>query len=85
MKTKKYLKKYPEFWDDIKNEIEAINGGKAGYYGKDFMKIKFDADDDLTLNKQVKFPTMAIVTTFAFEDCERLYPQMFLHECFYEL
>ena len=26
--NKKVLKKYPELWDGIKNEIETINGGK---------------------------------------------------------
>ena len=37
MKTKKVLKKYTELWDRIKNEIEAIDGGKKGEYGKDFI------------------------------------------------
>ena len=45
----------------IKNETETINGGKVGEYGKDFMKIKFDTNDDLSLKKQLKFPTMTIV------------------------
>ena len=27
-KNKEVLKKYTEFWDGIKNEIKAINGGK---------------------------------------------------------
>ena len=42
MKTKKYQKRYKELWDGIKNEIETINGDKAGEYEKDFVKIKFD-------------------------------------------
>ena len=60
MKTK-YYKKYKELWDGIKNEIETIHGGKAGEYGKDFMKIKFNANDDLSLNKQLKLSKMTIV------------------------
>ena len=60
-KNKEVLTKYTELWNLIKNEIETINGGKAGKYSKDFMKIKFDTDDDLPLNKLLKFPTMAIV------------------------
>ena len=51
------IKKYTELWSGIKNKIEtinAINGGKKGEYGKDFMKIKFDRDDNLLLNKQLK-------------------------------
>ena len=38
---KKVLKRYSKLWDDIKIEIETINGGKKGEYGKDLMKIKF--------------------------------------------
>ena len=32
------------------------------------MKIRFDSDDDLRLNKQLKFPTMTIVVKFVFEE-----------------
>ena len=35
-----------ELWDGIKSKIKTINGGKKGEYGKDFMKIKFDTDDN---------------------------------------
>ena len=38
-KNKELLKKYPNTWDEIKNEIKTINGGKENDYGKDFMKI----------------------------------------------
>ena len=54
MKTN-VLKKYTELWDGIKNEIETINGGKKYIYSKDFMKIKFNMDDNLPLNKPLKF------------------------------
>ena len=49
--NKEVLEKYTELWDGIKNEIETINGGKKGEYGKDFMKIKFNVDNNLPLNK----------------------------------
>ena len=54
--NREVLEKYTELWDGIKNEIKTINGGKEGEYGKDFMKIKFDTDDDLPLNKPLKLP-----------------------------
>ena len=41
-KNKKVLKKYTELWDEVKNQIETINGGKPGKYKKDFMKIRFE-------------------------------------------
>ena len=32
------LNKHKNLWDGIKNEMETINGGKTGEYGKSFMK-----------------------------------------------
>ena len=69
----------------IKNEIKTINGGKKGQYGKNYMKIKFGTDDDLPLNKLLKFPTMTIVLRSVFEDDGKCYPQTFLDEFLHEL
>ena len=52
--NKGLLKKYADVWDKIKNEIKAINVGKENNYGKDYMKIKFNSDDELTLNIPLK-------------------------------
>ena len=54
-KTNNYYKKYIELWNEIKYLTETINGGKSGEYGKDFMKIKIDSDDNLLLNKPLNF------------------------------
>ena len=84
-KNKKVLKKYTELWDGIKNEIETINGSKEGEYGKDFMKIKFDTNDNLPLNKTLKLHNMTVIIRSVFkEDC-KFYPQIYLDECLYEL
>ena len=84
MKTKKYLKKYPDIWDGIKNKIKAINGGKENNYKKDYMKIKFNSDDDLPLNKLLKFNLMIFIIRCVFsEDC-KLYPKLFLDDVLYE-
>ena len=40
------------------------------------MKIKFDTDDDLPLNKKLKFPTMTTVIRSVFEEDGRYYPQI---------
>ena len=79
------IEKYTGLWDGIKNEIETINSGRTGKYGKDFMKIKFELDDDLSLNKKLRFSTMAIVVRSIFEDEGKFYPQVYLGECFHEL
>ena len=56
--NKGLLKEYADVWDEIKNEIKAINDGKENDYGKDNMKIKFNSGDDLPLNKPLKFHAM---------------------------
>ena len=65
--NKEVLEKYTEVWDGIKNEIETINGGKKGKFGKDFMKIKFSIDDNLPLNKQLKLQLLTIIVRSNFE------------------
>ena len=59
MKIKIYLKKYNDVWNGIKNKIEAISSGECDYK-KDFMKIKFNSDNNLPLRKPLKFHSMTI-------------------------
>ena len=49
------------------------------------MKIKFNLNDDLPLNKQLKYTTVTIVVRSVFEDDGNYYPQVYLGECLYEL
>ena len=49
------------------------------------MKIKFNSDDDLPLNKQLKFTSLRIIVSTVFEEYGKYYPQLFLDECLYEL
>ena len=83
--NKEVLERYAELWDGIKNEIETINGGKEGKYDEEFMKIKFDTDDDLPLNKLLKLYMLTIVVRSALEEDSKYYPQIYLDECLYKL
>ena len=49
------------------------------------MKVKFETDNDLPLNKQLKFPTITIVVRSVFEEDGKSYPQGYLDDCLYEL
>ena len=49
------------------------------------MKIKFDSDDKLPLNKKLKFFSVTIVIRSVFEDDGKYYPQDFLDDCLHEL
>ena len=47
--------KYDEVYFGIKKEIETINGGKKLIYEKNYARIGVNADDDIPLNKKLKF------------------------------
>ena len=49
------------------------------------MKIKFNTDDDLTLNKSLKFRLITITIRHVFEEDGKRYPQVFLDDTLYEL
>ena len=81
--NRKVLGKYTEHWDEIKNEIKTINGGKEGKHGKDFMKVKFDTDDNLPLNKPLKLCTLTIIVRSVFEEEGKFYVQVYVDKCLY--
>ena len=76
--NKELLKIYAGVWNGIKNKINAINSSECNYE-KDYMKIKFNSDDDLPLNKPLKFHMMTIIIRSIFGD-GKLYPQVFLND-----
>ena len=49
------------------------------------MKIKFDAADNLPLNKILKFCVLTIIIRNNFEKNGKYYPQIFLDDCLYEI
>ena len=79
------LKRYAEVWNRIKDCIEKINNNKLGEYDKYYMKIKFNSDDDVPLNKVLNFPTITVIIRNIFEKDGKYYPQSFLDECLYEV
>ena len=82
--NKELLKKYNDVWNGIKNKIEEVSSGECDYE-KDYMKIKFNSDDDLPLNKPLKFHAMTIIIRSVFEEDDKLYQQIFLDDTLHEL
>ena len=76
--------KYEEVCSGIKKEIKTINGGKELIYEKDYAKIGVNIDDDVPLNKQLKFPTLTIIIRCIFQKGKELDPQIYSYECLYE-
>ena len=79
------IDKYEEVFSPIKSEIETLNRGKELFYEKNYARIGVNADDDLPLNKPLKFPTLTIIIRCVFQEGEKLYPQIYLDECLHEL
>ena len=79
------LKKYAEVWSGIKDQIEKISNGKLEEYEGDYIKIKFNSDDNLPLDKQLKFLGETIIVRRVFEEDGKYYPQVFLDECLYKV
>ena len=49
------------------------------------MKIKFNLDDKLPLNKIIEIPTITIIVTAMFLENSKYYPQVFLDEYLYKI
>ena len=79
------MRKYTELSDEIKYLIQAINVGEADEYDKEFMKIGFESDDNLSLNKTHKLHMLTLVVKSVFEEDGKYYSQIFSDECLYEL
>ena len=80
--NKELIKKYNDVFNGIRDKIKEINSNEFDYE-KDYMKIKFNSDDDLLLNKPLKFHTITIRSVF--KEDGKLYPQVFLDDSLYKL
>ena len=82
--NKELLKKYNDVFNRIRNKIKEVSNDECDYE-KDYMKIKFNSDDDLPLNKPLKFHIMTKSIRSVFEEDGNLYPQVFQDDTLYEL
>ena len=83
--NKELLKKWNVVFNGIRDKIKAINGGKENDYENNYMKIKFNSNDDLLLNKPLKFRLVTITIRSVFKEDGKLYLQVFLDDTLYEL
>ena len=56
------MQKYQEVFDGIKEIIKKVNNYRQPIkYDDNYMKIKFNTNDNITLNKIIYFPTITII------------------------
>ena len=82
--NKELLKKCNDVFNGNMDKIKKVSNDDCDYE-KDYMKIKFNSDDNLPLKKPLKFHNMAITIRSVFEEDGKLYPQVFLDNTLYEL
>ena len=63
--NKELLKKYNDVFNGIRDNIKEVRNDESDYE-KDFMKIGFNSNDNLPLNKPLKFHLMAITSRSIF-------------------
>ena len=79
------MQKYQEVFDGIKEIIKKINDSSYPIKCDDnYMKIKFNTNDNIILNKIIYFPTITITTRSVTQKDGKYYPQLFLDDCLYE-
>ena len=79
MKIRSYLKKYNDILNGIKCKIKEVSSDEYDYK-KDYMKIKFNSDDHVPLNKPLKLHNVTITIRSVFEEDGKLYLQVFLDD-----
>ena len=76
--SKEKIKKYEELWIKIRDLIMSITTNSDDYdYDEKHIKIKFDLDDELPINKTIEIPTITIVGIAIFLGNIKYYPQVF--------
>ena len=81
--SKEKIKRYEELWTKIRGLIRSITKNSDDCDEK-YIKIKFNSDGELPLNKMIEIPSMIIVVRAVFHENDKCYPQVFPDECLYK-
>ena len=67
---------------EIRDIVRSITKNSDDYDEK-YMKVRFNLDEELPLNKTLEISSMAIVIRAVFHENNKYYLQIFLDECLY--
>ena len=80
------MQKYQEVFDGIKEIIKKINDYSYPIkYDANYMKIKFNTNDNVLLNEIIYLSTITITIRSVTQKDGKYYPQLFLDDCLYEV
>ena len=80
------MQKDQEDFDGIKEIIKKINDYSYPIkYDDNYIKIRFNADDNIPLNKIIYLATITITIRSVTKKYYKYYPQFFMDDCLYEV
>ena len=82
--NKELLKKYKVVFNGVMGKVKEVSNDESDDE-KDYMKIKFNSDDSLPLNKPLNFYNMIISIKSVFKEDGKLYPEVFLDDTLFGL
>ena len=74
-----------KFGLELDQKLKKLMAEKNCFMKKSYSRIGTNTDDDLPLNKPLKFATLTIIIRCVFQEVEKLYPHIYCDECLYEL
>ena len=74
-----------EFGPKLDQKLKELMVEKKKFYEKNHRKIGINTEDDLPLKESLKFLAMIININLILQADKKLYPQIYLDDCFYEL
>ena len=81
---KEKTKKYEKLWNKVRDLNRSITKN-SGDDDEKYMKVKFNSDDKLPLNKAIEIPSMIVVVRAVFHENNKYYLQVFLDARLIEL
>ena len=81
---KEFLKRYGNVFNGLIDKVKKVDDDWLEYT-KDYTKIKFNSDDNLPLNKPLKFYQITITIRCVISEDNKLYPQVFSDGALYSL
>ena len=82
--NKEKIKIYEELSIKNRDLIRSITKISDDYDEK-YMKIKFNLDNELPLNKTIEIRTMITVVRAVFHENSKYYSELFINECLYKI
>ena len=70
---------------DIMQKYQEVIYSQLVKYDGNYMKIQFNTDDNISLNKIIYFSTITIIKRSVTQKDDQYYPQIFLDECLYQV